>query len=213
MSDLEQLTRLAMAGDRAAEDALITKLRPGVVAVLKHGHFRHWIEPEDLAQEALSVLVARIRSGRLQSPDKVPAFVAQTARKMAINAVRKLARQQTVVDSDLVDETALNMSIDAGDSDDEQLAQAVVKLLDEMPNERDRYLLVRFYVDGIDKPTLCRELKVTSAHFDRLLFRARSRFRELLGRELPDFGVLARLTSIVLPFAFLALSLRVGLGS
>jgi RNA polymerase sigma-70 factor, ECF subfamily len=213
MSDLEQLTIRAMAGDRAAEDALIKKLRPGVVAVIKHGPFRYWVEAEDLAQDALSVLVDRIRAGRLREPNKVPAFVAQTARMMAKNAVRKLARQQTVVDSDLVDETALSLSIDAGDSDDEQLAQAVVKLLDEMPNNRDRYLLVRFYVDGIDKPTLCRELGITGAHFDRLLFRARNRFRELLGRELPDFGVLARLTSIVLPFAFLALLLRVGLGS
>jgi RNA polymerase sigma-70 factor, ECF subfamily len=213
MSDLAQLTVRAMAGDRAAEDALITKLRPGVVAVIKHGHFRHWVEAEDLAQEALSVLVDRIRSGRLKEPDKVPAFVAQTARKMAFNAVRKLARQQTVVDSDLVDETAVNLVMDVGDSDDEQLAHAVVKLLDEMPYERDRRLLVRFYIDGIDKPALCREFGVTSAHFDRLLFRARSRFRELLGREMPDFGVLARITSIMLPFAILALGLRVGLGS
>ncbi len=201
MSDLTELALRAMAGDRAAEDALLARLRPGVIAVLKQGPFRRWIEPEDLAQEALRVLVERLRAGNLQEPEKIAAFLAQTARKLALNAVRKVARQQTVVDSELVDETALSVGLETSEPDDDHLARAVVRLLENLPNERDRYLLQRFYIDGVDKPSLCKELNLSHAHFDRLLFRARSRFRLLLNKEMPDFGLVARLTTFVLPLA------------
>lgn len=213
MSDLKQLTLRAMAGDRAAEDALLARLRPGVIAVLKHGPYHRWIEPEDVAQDALRVLVERLRGGGLQEPDKAAAFLAQTARKLALNAVRKVARQQTVVDSELVEESGLSVSLETSEPDDERLARAVVSLLESLPNERDRYLLQRFYIDGIDKPSLCRELNLTHAHFDRLIFRARARFRVLLSKELPDFGIVARITSIVLPFAFAGALLRFLAGS
>jgi RNA polymerase sigma-70 factor, ECF subfamily len=204
VSDIATLVIRAMAGDRIAEDALVAQLRPGVIAVLKHGPYRRWIEPEDLAQEALRVLVERLRSGGLHEPEKVTAFLAQTARKLALNAVRKVARQQTVVDSELVDETALSVGVETSDPDDERLAHAVVSLLEGLSNERDRYLLQRFYIDGVDKPSLCKELHLSHAHFDRLLFRARSRFRLLLSKEMPDFGLVAHLTTIVMPVALFA---------
>jgi RNA polymerase sigma-70 factor (ECF subfamily) len=202
VSDIAKLAVRAMAGDRAAEDTLVARLRPGVIAVLKQGPYRRWIE--DLAQEALRVLVERLRTGGLQEPDKIAAFLAQTARKLALNAVRKVARQQTVVDSELVDETALSVGIDANEPNDERLAHAVVSLLASLSNDRDRYLLQRFYIDGIDKPSLCRELKLSHAHFDRLLYRARSRFKLLVAKEMPDFSLVAKMTTIVMPVALLA---------
>ena len=57
------------------------------------------------------------------------AFAAATARNLALNAARKMLRQQTVVDSELVDELAQNMEMeqnDLSDSDDRHLAEAVV---------------------------------------------------------------------------------------
>ena len=73
------------------------------------------------------------------------AFAAATARNLALNAARKMLRQQTVVDSELVDELAQNLEMeqsDLSDSDDRHLAQAVAALLEELPTERDRQLLI-----------------------------------------------------------------------
>jgi hypothetical protein len=53
-------------------------------------------------------------------------------------------------------------------------------MLEEMPAERDRELLVRFYLNDEEKEQICQELKLSREHFNRVIFRARNRFRELL---------------------------------
>jgi RNA polymerase sigma-70 factor (ECF subfamily) len=52
-----------------------------------------------------------------------------------------------------------------------------------MPTARDRDLLVRFYLNDESKEDICASLDLTDEHFNRVLFRARNRFRELLERR------------------------------
>src|SRR5207253_245294 len=61
-----------------------------------------------------------------------------------------------------------------------QWAAAARRMLGEMPGERDRDLLVRFYLNDEAKEQICQELKLSQEHFNRVIFRARNRFRELL---------------------------------
>jgi len=106
-----------------------------------------------------------------------------------------------VVDSELVDELAQNLEMeqsDLSDSDDRHLAQAVAELLEELPTERDRQLLMRFYLDGTDKQQLCRELGLSPKHFDRVLMRARSRLRTIIERRAPHLALFPRVTAILL---------------
>ena len=49
-----------------------------------------------------------------------------------------------------------------------------------MPAARDRDILVRFYLNDEAKEEICRELRLSEEHFNRVIFRARNRFRELL---------------------------------
>ena len=51
-----------------------------------------------------------------------------------------------------------------------------------MPVERDRDLLIRLYVYDQDKEEICRELGLDSLHFNRVLFRAKGRFKKILER-------------------------------
>src|SRR5688572_32119713 len=158
VDEIERIVIEALTGDRQAESRMLIALRPGVLAVLRFGAFHRWIDAEDLTQETLHVVIERVRARTIDDPRKVFAFAAATARNMALNSARKVLRQQTVVDSDLVDELAQNMESEPGDlseADDRQLAQAVMALLDELPTERDREVLVRFYLDGTDKQQLC----------------------------------------------------------
>ncbi|HET9795823.1 MAG TPA: sigma-70 family RNA polymerase sigma factor, partial [Thermoanaerobaculia bacterium] len=59
------------------------------------------------------------------------------------------------------------------------------RVLAELPSERDRRILFRFYIDEDDKEQICRELSLTSLHFNRVLFRARERYRALY-REIAE---------------------------
>src|SRR4051812_26422804 len=174
VDEIERVVAAALGGDRAAESRMLIALRPGVLAVLRFGAFHRWIDPEDLTQETLHIVVERVRARTIDDPRKVFAFAAATARNLALNAARKVLRQQTVVDSELIDELAQNLEMernDLSDADDRQLAEAVLSLLDELPTERDRQLLVRFYLEGVDKRQLCRELGLSLKHFDRVLMR------------------------------------------
>jgi RNA polymerase sigma-70 factor (ECF subfamily) len=200
----EHIVAAALGGDRAAETRMLVALRPGVLAVLRFGAFHRWIDAEDLTQETLQVVVERVRARTIDDPRKVFAFAAATARNMALNAARKVLRQQTVVDSDLVDELAQNLEMEPSDlseSDDRHLAQAVMAVLDELPTKRDRQILIRFYLDGVDKQQLCREFGLSPKHFDRVLMRARGRLRTIIERQAPHLALFPRITAVLLPLA------------
>ena len=203
VDEIERIVAAALGGDRAAESRMLVALRPGVLAVLRFGAFHRWIDPEDLTQETLHIVVERVRARTIDDPRKVFAFAAATARNLALNQARKMLRQQTVVDSELVDELAQNLEMeqsDLSDADDRHLAQAVMTLLDELPTQRDRQLLIRFYLEGSDKQQLCRELGLSPKHFDRVLMRARSRLRSIIERRAPHLALFPRITSFLLPF-------------
>ena len=202
--EIARVVEEALTGDREAEGRMLQALRPGVLAVLRFGAFHRWVDAEDLAQETLQVVVERVRAGTIDDPRKVFAFAAATARNLALNAARKMLRQQTVVDSELVDELAQNLETEQSDlseTEDRHLAQAVAELIEELPTERDRQLLMRFYLDGIDKQQLCPELGLSPKHFDRVLMRARSRLRTIIERRAPHLGLSPRLTAILLPLS------------
>lgn len=204
VEDTENIVAAALGGDRAAESRMLVALRPGVLAVLRFGAFHRWIDAEDLTQETLQVVVERVRARTIDDPRKVFAFAAATARNMALNAARKVLRQQTVVDSDLVDELAQNLEMEPSDlseSDDRHLAQAVMAVLDELPTKRDRQILIRFYLDGIDKQQLCREFGLSPKHFDRVLMRARGRLRTIIERQAPHLALFPRITAVLAPLA------------
>jgi len=204
VDEIERIVTAALTGDRQAESRMLIALRPGVLAVLRFGAFHRWVDAEDLTQETLQIVVERVRARTIDDPRKVFAFAAATARNLALNAARKVLRQQTVVDSELVDELAQNMEMEQSDlseQDDRQLAEAVAALLEELPTERDRQLLMRFYLDGTDKQQLCRELGLSPKHFDRVLMRARSRLRTIIERRAPHLALLPRTLSIFLALA------------
>ena len=204
VDEIERIVTEALTGDRRAEGRMLQALRPGVLAVLRFGAFHRWIDAEDLTQETLHIVVERMRARTIDDPRKVFAFAAATARNLALNAARKMLRQQTVVDSDLVDELAQNLEMEQSelsDSDDRHLAQAVAELLEELPTERDRQLLMRFYLDGTDKQQLCHDLGLSPKHFDRVLMRARSRLRTIIERRAPHLALFPRITAFLLPLA------------
>jgi RNA polymerase sigma factor (sigma-70 family) len=204
VDEIERIVAAALTGDRQAESRMLIALRPGVLAVLRFGAFHRWVDAEDLTQETLHIVVERVRARTIDDPRKVFAFAAATARNLALNAARKVLRQQTVVASELVDELAQNMEMEPNElseSDDRQLAEAVAALLEELPTERDRQMLMRFYLDGTDKQQLCQELGLSPKHFDRVLMRARSRLRAIIERRAPHLALLPRTTSFLLALA------------
>ncbi len=135
---------------------------------------------EDLWQDTFLVIVKRLRSTGIDDPSKLPAFVCQTARNLLIAHRRKLARRNTVADSVVVELQTDTSTTAETQYAVRQTAAVVAQLLDELSQERDRELLRRFYILDQAKKEICAALELSSEHFDRVLYRARQRFRTLL---------------------------------
>jgi RNA polymerase sigma-70 factor (ECF subfamily) len=166
-------------GDPQAERELFVKFQVGIQQIILRVTGSRAVA-EDLCQEALIITLRRLRSESLEDPSKLAAFVAQTARNLAIAEVRKLQRRRTdsgATDLDQVADTQVNhvSTLHA-----ESSARAVRALVKELRSERDRQLLTRHYLNDEDKEVICQDLGISEAAFNVALCRARKRFADLL---------------------------------
>ncbi|HEU5133974.1 MAG TPA: sigma-70 family RNA polymerase sigma factor [Steroidobacteraceae bacterium] len=170
------------AGDKQAEDLLSRRIAPGITQILV-GMTGNFALAQELCQETLIIIISRLRTQPLDEPDKLPAFVAQIARNLVAADRRKEQRRKTDVDSEAIDQVADHSLGQEHDAQRESAAMAIRKVLAEMKSVRDRSLLVRYYLRDEDKKDICRELGLTEPSFNVILFRARSRFLELLEKR------------------------------
>jgi RNA polymerase sigma-70 factor (ECF subfamily) len=151
---------------------------PGLRALI----LRRVRDPEvasDILQDAAVTTLEKLRSGQIAHPENIGGYLY----RVALNHLRNLRRKDRTAAIN-----AASLSEPAGfESDPEwervgrpQWAQAARRVLDEMPAARDRELLVRYYLNDEDKDLICRQLGLSREHFNRVIFRARNRFRELL---------------------------------
>jgi len=109
-------------------------------------------------------------------------FIRGTARNLLIAERRKTARRQTDADPEGLERAAHPARGQLSSVLLEEEAAIVRRLIGELPTDRDRQLLLRFYVAEEEKESICADLGLDSLHFNRVLFRARHRFKELLER-------------------------------
>jgi len=182
----ESIVRSIKDGDRAAEEELIVRYRRGVTVVLATSARRDAAAVDDLFQETFRIAIEKIRGGSLRDPSRLAGFLCSIARNLAIEHFRKAAARRS---EGSPEELSLPSLVDdplEGVLRTER-ATMVRRVLSELPAARDRQILFRFYIAEEEKETICRDLKLTGLHFNRVLFRARERYRELYrgtaGRE------------------------------
>jgi RNA polymerase sigma-70 factor (ECF subfamily) len=174
---LESLVQRIRSGETAAERDLVERFSRGIRAILQTVA-RERAVSEDLHQETLRILLERVRSGGVRDPAHLPAFVASLARNLATRhyqRARRVTGESTLRLARLEDERPDAM---------EQMLRAeqealVRQILEELPVERDRDLLRRYYLGQENKERIQADHGLTSLQFNRVLHRARKRFQEL----------------------------------
>ncbi|HEY4562151.1 MAG TPA: sigma-70 family RNA polymerase sigma factor [Thermoanaerobaculia bacterium] len=185
------LVRRIAAGDGAAEAALVERYSRGVLYLLR----RLGAPPEladDLHQETFRIVIERLRRQGLEDPAGLAGFLRGTARNLMTAERRKTARRRTDADPERLEQTVHPAPGQLAAVLLEEEAAIVRRLIAEMPTDRDRQLLLRFYVAEEEKDSICGELGLDSLHFNRVLFRARHRFKELLVRFQERQGAASR---------------------
>jgi RNA polymerase sigma-70 factor (ECF subfamily) len=137
----------------------------------------------DLLQDTLSIAIAKLRDTDLENPERLAGYLRGIAIRVALNAGRRQQREPYSMEAEAVAEIPDREPRQFDHVAREQTQAAVHKLLRSMPVKRDRELLTRFYVQDQDKEEICRALGLDSLHFNRVLFRAKKRFRKLLEKS------------------------------
>jgi RNA polymerase sigma-70 factor (ECF subfamily) len=182
-SDEELVRRISTAPpgqpDREAEQMLCTRYYQRVRFMLRHKAGSSALA-DDLTHDTFIILIRHLREQALREPDKVWAYLHRTAHFVYVGWVRKEHRRPVTELSDDLPNVGPNPEEEVH----AQLAiDALLGLIDELPVARDREILHRRWVLAQEKAEVCKVVGVTPEHYDRVLWRALKRFRELLGRK------------------------------
>ncbi|MEM8501228.1 MAG: sigma factor [Pseudomonadota bacterium] len=177
-----------LEGSKAAEGEMVQRYERGLKLMLLHRAGDAALA-DDVSQETWSLIIRKIRDGELRDHTKLAAFIVQTGKNLLLMEYRNRSKYQTVdyADIDLVDTGTSNADTEI---EEQELASTVRQLLSEMSIDRDRDLLYRFYIREESKDTLCSEYEMSQLHFNRVLHRARRRFRALLASRTNLGGLL-----------------------
>ncbi len=165
------------AGETAAETDLVERFSRGIRVILR-AVARDRAIGEDLHQEVLRVLLERVRAGAIRDPAHLPAFVASLTRNLATRHYQRaprVAEDSTLRLAQLEDEAPDSVELLSRAEE----IRLVRQVLEELPVERDRDLLRRYYLGQESKEHIRADHGLTSLQFNRVLHRARKRFQEL----------------------------------
>ena len=182
-----RIVRAVRDGSADAETELVQRYSRGLryLIIKKTGDD---VLADDLLQETLIIAIKKLREQALENPQRLAGYLRGIAIRVALNARRKRSREPYLADTAVLESMPDHGRRQFECVSAQETKAAVLKLLDSMPVKRDREVLLRYYVREEEKSEICRTLGLDSLHFNRVLYRAKNRFRGILERsdEGPD---------------------------
>ncbi len=168
-------------GDAEAEAELVAQFARGVRLILLNRTGDPHVA-NDLCQDTFIVVLRKLRARELRNPDSLAAFISQVAVNICIQYFRKESRFAHSPDG-IIDENVAHIEQHDKEVDFVAARELLDDALEQLAVSRDREILRRFYLSDDDKEVICRDLELSPAHFDRVLYRAKQRMRELIDQK------------------------------
>lgn len=146
-------------------------------------------ELEDKVHDTFLIVVNAIRRGDLREPERLMGFVRTVVRRQVaayIESAVHTRREQ----ADL--ETGITVADKKQNPEQEAILRqktALMKSVLESLNQRDRDILVRFYLMEQPQDQICREMSLTETQFRLLKSRAKAKFGEIGKKKLTTSGI------------------------
>ncbi|MCK5359240.1 MAG: sigma-70 family RNA polymerase sigma factor [Gammaproteobacteria bacterium] len=176
-----QLVSRVRNGDHDAETEMVLRYSRGLRFLLRR-KTRDSHLAEDFLQETWAIALTKIRDKDLVNPGRLAGYLCGIANNLARSERRRMHRQRTAVNSEIVAMIPDNSSNPYRQVSRAEVCRQVRKHLNELKKERDREILKRFYVCEEEKESICKRLHVDSVHFNRVLYRARQRLKSNIER-------------------------------
>ena len=169
-------------GDAAAEADMVKRYSRGLGYLLAR-RIGDDERARDLLQETFCIAIEKLRKTELDNPERLAGYLRGIAVRVALNAARQRKREPYPIEIAAIAAIPDSEPRQFQQVSREQTLSAVRELLDSMPVKRDREILIRQYVYDQDKEEIRRALGLDSLHFNRVLFRAKKRFRKILEKS------------------------------
>lgn len=165
---------------RTAEDAIRREDLAGLRTLLER-KCGNAATAEEVLSEALETSLRKLRAGEIERPDQLVGYVY----RVALNRWRNWRRTAEVRRTDPIDSEDLPSEEPPAATPIERAhwAKLMRDVLEELPTPRDRELIVAFYLDEEERDNLCQRFGLTTEHFNRVIHRARERFRAQLEKR------------------------------
>ncbi len=177
-ADPTEMIERIRAGDPRAEAELVERFSRGLTLMLRHLAGDASLA-DDLHQETLVLVLEKARRGDIREPERLAGFVRQVARNLLIADRRKEKRYSPLGDDPPPEPTPTGDPAQVRRLLQDEEARQVRRLLGELRFERDRQLLLRFYLSDQSKEEIYSDLGIEPQRFRKVLHRARQRLREL----------------------------------
>lgn len=130
----------------------------------------------DLYQDTWALVLEKVRNIDIKDPTKLRSFILQIGKNLCIMHYRK---QRTTLEFFENSIEIYDEQLNLPESQTEQIkVNNLIKLtIDKLNKERDKELLYRYFLQENDKKDLCEYFKLDTAHFDRVVYRAKQRFK------------------------------------
>lgn len=183
----ESILQRIRAGDKTAEQLLFNQYSRQLNTIL----VQKSQDPElaaDIVQDTFMVVLDKARQDKIDNPKALGAFIRQVGANLLTASYRKEIRRKTEASEQIDVEYADHTSDPADRIQSADMTALVLQMLDELPTDRDRDLIRRYFLYNEPKQLICQEYALTAAHFDRVIHRARQRLKHLLKQKLTAHG-------------------------
>ena len=172
-----ELVSRIIGGDKKAESEMVERYQRGLLFMLQHRANNDALAA-DIAQETWRIVIEKVRAGLVKQPAKLAAFIVQIGKNQLLMSYRGSHHTKVTTDVD-IQEVADGSDAPYKAVERHNITLVVRQLVGELKNKRDREVLMRFYVNEENKDIICEEFELSELHFNRVLFRARQRFKQL----------------------------------
>jgi len=146
-------------------------------------------ELEDKVHDTFLIVVNAIRRGDLREPERLMGFVRTVVRRQVAgyieNAVHTRRDQTDLEHGASVADRKHNPEQEAIIREKAQLMRSSLQAL----SERDRDILVRFYLKEQPQEQICKEMSLSETQFRLLKSRAKAKFGEIGRKKLTSSGI------------------------
>ena len=179
--DWRGLVARIQAGDGLAMEELYQIFSRGI-----RFHLWHQVGPreiDDKVHDTFLIVLEAIRRGELRDPDRLMGFVRTIVRRQVAAYIDALVQNRKATGGtpdDRIPDSSLNAEEYLAVRQKIDLMKSVLREL----SERDRQILMRFYIYEQTQEQICQEMQMTETQFRLLKSRAKSRFATLGRRKL-----------------------------